>query len=65
MRIVLNPDEAVVEIVKKGLEENEGYCPCSTEKNDDTKCICTEFRTQAADPGFSGFYTCMLYCTMD
>ena len=65
MKIVFNPDKTVVEIVKRGLEENDGYCPCRTEKTEDTKCMCTEFRTQAADPGFSGFCRCMLYCTAE
>lgn len=62
MKIVLNPNKTVVDIVKHGLEENGGYCPCQTEKNDDTRCMCTEFRTQIEDPGFSGFCRCELYC---
>ena len=65
MRITLNPDKAIVETVQRGLAENGGYCPCQTEKNDDTKCICTEFRTQAADPDFTGLCRCMLYLVAD
>lgn len=65
MKIVLNPDKTVVDSVMHGLEENGGYCPCRTEKTEDTKCMCTEFRTQTADPGFSGFCRCMLYCTAE
>ena len=26
------------------LNKNDGYCPCSTVKNEDTKCVCKEFR---------------------
>ena len=26
------------------VKENEGYCPCAIEKNNDTKCPCKEFR---------------------
>jgi ferredoxin-thioredoxin reductase catalytic subunit len=26
------------------IKENGGYCPCSIEKTDDTKCMCKEFR---------------------
>ena len=63
MRYKLNPDRIVVASVRRGLEENGGYCPCRTEKTDDTKCLCTEFRTQLSDPGFSGFCRCKLYCT--
>lgn len=65
MIIVFNPDETVVENVKRGLEENDGYCPCRTEKTEDTKCMCAEFRHQAEDPAFSGFCRCMLYCKTD
>lgn len=65
MRIIINPDADVAEQVKRGLEENGGYCPCQVEKNEDTRCMCTEFRTQASDPAFSGFCRCMLYCTAD
>lgn len=64
-KVMLNPDETVVESVRQGLEENDGYCPCQTEKTDDTKCMCTEFRAQIEDPEFSGFCRCMLYCTVD
>lgn len=65
MRIVFNPDKTVVASVQRGLAETGGYCPCRTEKTEDTRCMCTEFRTQAADPAFSGFCRCMLYCTAD
>ena len=63
MNIKLNPDDKVVASVRRGLEKTGGYCPCRTERNEDTKCICTEFRNQIADPEFSGFCRCMLYCT--
>lgn len=26
------------------LRENEGYCPCALVKNEDTKCMCKDFR---------------------
>lgn len=28
---------------------NDGYCPCATERNEDTKCICEEFREQESE----------------
>lgn len=62
MKIAFNPDAAVVQRVKRGLEETGGYCPCRLEKTEDTRCMCEEFRQQAADPGFSGYCRCMLYC---
>lgn len=41
MRIVeINPS------IRKLVELNHGYCPCTVIKNEDTKCICKEFREQ-------------------
>ena len=61
MRIELNPDAKVVETIKKGLEQKDGYCPCRLERTPDTKCMCKEFRDQIKDPDFEGFCHCMLY----
>ena len=38
--ITVNPD--VAELVN----QNGGYCPCATVKDEDTKCICKDFREQ-------------------
>ena len=65
MNITLNPDNSVVESVRRGLKENGGYCPCRMERSEETKCICAEFRNQIADPDFSGFCRCMLYRTVE
>ena len=61
MKIKLNPDEKIVETVKKSLEAKGGYCPCVMGKSEDTKCMCKEFREQIKDPDFEGFCHCMLY----
>ncbi len=61
MAVKLNDDKAVVKIIKDGLERNNGYCPCRLEKNNDTKCMCKEFREQIKDPNFEGYCHCMLY----
>lgn len=34
----INPE--IGELVK----QNDGYCPCAIQKNENTKCICKEFR---------------------
>ena len=44
MRIILNPDNELVEEINKKLKENNGYCPCRLEKIEDNKCMCKEFR---------------------
>lgn len=61
MKITLNPDKEIVRVVKEGLKKSGGYCPCRKEQNDDTKCMCTEFKKQIADPEYEGFCHCMLY----
>lgn len=44
MKITINKDSNYVTEVKKKLKENGGYCPCRIIRNDDTKCMCKEFR---------------------
>ena len=61
MKIRLNPDEETVKAVKEGLKRTGGYCPCIRVRNEDTKCMCKEFREQISDPEFEGFCHCMLY----
>lgn len=61
MAVRLNEDKAIVEQVREGLRVRDGYCPCVLQKNEDTKCMCKEFREQIADPDFEGYCHCMLY----
>ena len=61
MRVYENPDKETVRIVREGLAQKDGYCPCRLERTPDTKCMCTEFKNQIKDPDFEGFCHCMLY----
>ncbi len=61
MSVRLNENKEIVETIKKGLKEKNGYCPCRLEINEENKCICREFREQIADPEFEGYCHCMLY----
>ena len=61
MRIKLNSNQEVVDTIKQGLKERDGYCPCRIEKIPENKCICKEFREQMEDPDFEGYCHCMLY----
>lgn len=61
MQVKYSSDKELVEEVKKKLVENEGYCPCRTQRNEDTKCMCKEFREQIANENFSGECHCGLY----
>lgn len=60
-KVVLNPDENMVKMIKEGLERKGGYCPCKLERIEENKCMCQEFREQIADPDFTGFCHCQLY----
>ena len=46
MKIILNPDKEIVQEIREGLKRTGGYCPCRVVKNEDTKCLCKEFRDQ-------------------
>ncbi|MBR3057006.1 MAG: ferredoxin thioredoxin reductase catalytic beta chain [Clostridiales bacterium] len=61
MAVTLNPDTKVVETIREGLKQKDGYCPCRLERIPENKCMCKEFRDQIADPEFEGFCHCMLY----
>lgn len=39
-------EASVAELVR----QNNGYCPCAVDKNEDTKCMCKKFRDQN-EPG--------------
>jgi hypothetical protein len=36
--------------IRKNVEASGGYCPCAIWQNEDTKCMCKEFREQI-EPG--------------
>jgi len=61
MAVKLNENKEVVKTVQDGLKRTGGYCPCRLEKNQDTKCMCKEFREQIKDPNFEGYCHCLLY----
>lgn len=56
MRITVNPDKKYADEIKRKLKANGGYCPCNLIKNEDTKCMCKEFREME-----SGMCHCGLY----
>ena len=56
MKIVLNEDHEVVALIRKGLKERNGFCPCRVEDIPDNKCICKEFREQGLGLCHCGLY---------
>ena len=61
MKVSFNENKKVVELIQEGLKKTGGYCPCRTERTEDFKCMCKEFRDQIKDPEFEGYCHCMLY----
>lgn len=52
-----NPNAEVLKEIEEAVKANDGYCPCLVEKNDDTKCMCKEFREMEE----SGYCHCGRY----
>ena len=50
--------------VRNALRLNGGFCPSCHEHNDDTKCICKEFREQISR-GEIGACRCGLYAIIE
>ena len=40
---MIEDDYLKAELIE-AVHDNDGYCPCKVEKNEDTRCICKEFR---------------------
>lgn len=62
-KVRLNENELVVQTVREGLKRTGGYCPCRTERKEEYKCMCQEFRQQIDDPNYEGYCHCFLYYT--
>ena len=60
LKITYNQDKQIVDKILDALDKNNGYCPCKLEKNNDTKCMCKEFKEQKA-----GYCHCGLYIKED
>ena len=61
LKIIENEDKELVKEIKENLAENSGYCPCRTNKTEDTKCMCLEFREHIKDKNWFGECHCGLY----
>lgn len=45
--LFLNPNEKVVQSIKRLIEANTGHCPCHNELTEDTICPCKSARETA------------------
>lgn len=42
--------------ILEAVKANDGYCPCRRVKNEDTKCMCKEFREGGLGECHCGLY---------
>ncbi|KXS45391.1 MAG: hypothetical protein AWU54_408 [Candidatus Frackibacter sp. T328-2] len=43
MKFKLTDNKELLETLRQGLKNKDGYCPCKFEINDDNICPCKEF----------------------
>lgn len=46
LKIICNPDVEFFKKISQSVKDNQGYCPCLIEQNDETICICKDFKEQ-------------------
>lgn len=56
MTIRVSDNDELVQQIRIDLAANDGYCPCSILKNEDTKCMCKEFREMEEGECHCGLY---------
>ena len=49
-------ESPMFDYIKQEVKNNQGYCPCKLLKNEDTKCMCKEFREQEKGVCHCGLY---------
>jgi ferredoxin-thioredoxin reductase catalytic subunit len=54
--IVNKEDKDLVDLIRQTLKQNGGYCPCALFKNEDTKCMCKDFKEQEEGVCHCGLY---------
>ncbi len=56
MKIRLSDNKELVAEIQAQLKGTGGFCPCSIEKSEDTKCMCKAFREQKSGECHCGLY---------
>jgi hypothetical protein len=46
LKVKPHPNSDLFQEITKAIKDNDEYCCCAMEKNDDTKCMCLNFREQ-------------------
>lgn len=56
LKVKVTEDIELANQIRAKLRENSGYCPCKIIKNEDTLCMCKEFREQDIGECHCGLY---------
>lgn len=56
MKVKTIDDKELAKKIQQAIRENDGYCTCKLIKNEDTKCMCKEFREQGLGECYCGLY---------
>lgn len=60
MKIHVNPNKEITEMIRQGLKENDGYCPCiyQSKGKPEYKCMCYDFlhNVQVGETCHCGLY---------
>jgi hypothetical protein len=57
LKIICNPDVEFFNKISQAVKDNQGYCPCLIEQNEETLCICRDFKEQDGE----GYCHCRRY----
>lgn len=60
LKVKRRTDTALGQEIIAKLAANGGFCPCATVKNEDTRCICKDFRDKM-ESDYVGECNCGLY----
>ena len=39
MKIKVNPNQEIADMIREGLKQTGGYCPCRLERTEENKCM--------------------------
>ncbi len=56
MRIEINPNKEFVRKIEQALKDNDYFCPCQINRNEDTKCMCKDFREMDEGTCHCGYF---------
>jgi len=61
IKIKITDDAEIRDIVRQGLKDNDGYCPCKINHIPENKCMCADFREMIKNDRLGEYCGCGLY----